>query len=225
MALCLNRLTTPVQRCVLRKGARIVGLLGKATPFGLTAYCRADVSQSWALTAEFGCLRLERLVGDEEVLEERLFLPTPFSADYGITAGQATPELVQAVFGLLPAELETLVGTLRRSNFPVLGFSQTDLKCSLSSCTIPAFWPHVVISNLALYGNVVSLEAFARVIISSLPEGQLRARYPNLQPLLKRLIKMLVAQRRGIPYVKELLDLAPAPAPAPARPDPVKTVG
>ena len=222
MALCLNRLSTPVQRCVLRKGSRIIGLLGKATPFGLLQFGHADVSHSWALTAEFGCLRLERLVGDEEVLEERLFLPTPSSADYGLTGGDASAEMAHAVFGLLPGELEQLVGALRRGNFPVLGFSQTDLKCSLSSCTIPAFWPHVVTSNLALYGNVVSLEAFARVIIASLPEGQLRTRFPDLQPLFKRLIKMLIAQRRGIPYVKELLDLAPAPTPA--KPETVKAM-
>jgi hypothetical protein len=222
MALSLNRLSTPVQRCVLRKGSRIFGLLGKATPFGVVQYGRVDVSHSWALTAEFGCLRLERLVGDEEVREERLFLPTPSSAEYGVTGAEASSDLVHAVFGLLPAELEQLVAALRRSNFPVLGFSQTDLKCSLSSSTIPAFWPHVVTSNLALYGNVVSLESFARLIIASLPEGQLRARFPNLQPLFKRLIKMLVAQRRGVPYVKELLDLAPAPAPA--KPETVKAV-
>ena len=220
MALCLNRVSTPVLRCVLRKGARVFGLLGKASPFGLTEFGRGDVSQSWALTAEFGCLRLERLAGDEEVTDQRLFLPTPFSMDYGVTGSDTSIELARAVFGLLPTELEQLVRGLRRGNFPVLGFSQTDLKCSLSSCTIPGYWPHVVTSNLALYGNVVSLEAFVRVIIASLPQGQLGVRFPSLQPLFKRMMQMIVSQPRGIPYVKELLDLAPSPAPG--RPEVIK---
>src|SRR5437868_505550 len=93
MAIYLNRLSTPVQRCVLRKGSRVFALLGKATPFGLTPFAREDVCGSWALTAEFGCLRLERLAGDEEVAEERLFLPTPFSPDYGVTGGEQSAEL------------------------------------------------------------------------------------------------------------------------------------
>jgi hypothetical protein len=214
----LSRLNTPVQRCVLRKGPRVFALLGKATPAGLTPFKRGEISQSWALTAEFGCLRLERLTGDEEVDQEQLFLPTPLCPDYGVTGGERSLAITRAIFGLLPSELEQLVRALRRDNFPVLGFSHTELKCTLSSCTIPGYWPHVVTSNLALYGNVVSVEAFIRILIASLPQGHLGRRYPKLQPLFKRLIKIMVAQRRGIPYIKEMLELAPAPVcPAEAR--------
>jgi len=207
----LSRLSTPVQRCVLRKGPRVFALLGKATPSGLAAFKRGEISQSWALTAEFGCLRLERLTGDEEVAEERLVLPTTSLADYGVIGGEHCTGMTRAVFGLLPSELEQLVHVLRRDNFPVLGFSHTEVKCALSACAIPGYWPHVVTSNLALYGNVVSVEAFVRIIISSLPQGHLSRRFPKLQPLFKRLIKMMVAQRRGIPHIKEILEVAPAP--------------
>src|SRR5579859_6799845 len=207
----LSRLNGPVQRCILRKGPRVFALLGKATPTGLTAFKRGEVAQGWALTAELGCLRLEQLTGDEEVAVERLILPTPASADYGVTGGESSNAMTRAIFGLLPAELEQLIHTLRRDNFPVLGFSQTELKCSLSSCIIPGNWPHVVISNLALYGNVVTAETFIRLIIASLPQGHLGRRFPKLQPLFKRLIKIMVAQRRGVPYLKELLVVAPGP--------------
>jgi hypothetical protein len=67
-----------------------------------------------------------------------------------------------------------------------------------------------VTSNLALYGNVISLEAFLRVLIASLSQGQLTVRYPTLQPILKRMTKIAVSARRGIPYVKEMLDFAPS---------------
>jgi len=167
--------------------------------------------QHWALTAEFGSLRLERLTGDEEVAEERLLLPTPGSPDYGVTGGEYSCGMTRAIFGLVPAELEQLLKALRRDNFPVLGFSQTELKCSISSCTIPAYWPHVVTSNLALYGNVVTVEVFIRIIVASLPQGHLGRRFPKLQPLFKRLIKIMVAQRRGLPYVKDVLEVTPAP--------------
>ena len=193
-------------------------LLGKATPTGLTPFKRGEISQNWALTAELGCLRLERLTGEEEVAEERLLLPTPTSPDYGVTGEEQSPGMTRAIFGLLPSELEQLVRVLRRDNFPVLGFSYTELKCSLSSCTIPGHWPHIVTSNLALYGNVVSVEAFIRIIIASLPQGHLGKRYPKLRPLFKRLIKIIVAQRRGIPYLKEVLEIAPAPPCADERP-------
>src|SRR5947207_14000477 len=120
MTISLNRLSTPVQKCVLRKGPRLFALLGKATPLGLTHFNRGEVSDGWALTAEFGCLRLERLAGDEEVAEQHLFLPTPFSPDYGVTGGELSTELARAVFGLLASELEQLVSLLVRDNFPVL---------------------------------------------------------------------------------------------------------
>ena len=209
----LSRLSTPVQRCILRKGPRVFALLGKATPTGLAPFSRGEIDQSWALTAEFGSLRLERLTGNEEVAEEKLFLPTPFSGDYGVTGGEHSSEMTRAIFGLLSSELEQLVSALRRDNFPVLGFSHTELKCSISSSTIPGYWPHVVISNLALYGNVVSVETFIRILIASVPQGQLSKRFPKIQPLFKRLIKIMVAPRRGIPYVREMLEMdAPASA-------------
>jgi hypothetical protein len=211
MGCSLSRLNAPVQRCILRKGPRVFALLGKASPTGLAPFKRGEISESWALTAEFGCLRLERLTGDEEVAEERLILPTPGSADYGVMGGEPSSAMARAIFGLLSSELEQLIRILRRDNFPVLGFSQTELKCSLSSCVIPSNWPHVVISNLALYGNVVTVEAFIRIIIASLPQGHLGRRFPKLQPLFKRLIKIMVAQRRGMPYIQELLEVAPAP--------------
>lgn len=205
----LGRLSTPVQRCVLRKGPRVFALLGKATPSGLTPFTRGEITNAWALTAEFGCLRLERLSGEEEVAEESLFLPTPFSPDYGVTGSKQPVEVARAIFGLLSTELEQLVRALRRDNYPVLGFSHNELKCSVTSCCIPGYWPHVVTSNLALYGNVISVEAFVRILIASIPQGQLGKRFPKLQPLLNRLIKIMVAQRRGIPYIKELLEVAP----------------
>jgi hypothetical protein len=211
MALCLAQLNTPVQWCVLRKGPRTFALLGKAAPGGLASFSRNDLPGSWALTAEFGCLRLERLCGDEEVTWDQLFLPTSCSYDYGISGVNQSLEMARAVYGLLAPELEQLVDVLRRGSFPVLGFSATDLKCSFTSCVIPAYWPHVVISNLALYGNVVSVEAFVRILVSSLPQGQLGVRYPDLQPVFKQMMKLMVVRRRGMPYSKEVLDMAPVP--------------
>jgi hypothetical protein len=211
MAMCLNRVTTPVEGRLLRKGSRVFGLLGKATPFGLDSFRRDDVSRHWALTAEFGFLRLERLAGDEEVTGHRLFLPTSLMYDYGLTGAGPSPEMARAVFGLLPAELEQLVTVMRQGSFPILGFSYTDLKCSLSACTIPGCWPHVVTSNLALYGNVLSLESFVRIVVSSLAPGQLGLRFPTLQPVFKHLTQLIATRRRGVPYAKEMLELAPEP--------------
>ena len=156
MALCLNTLGSSVQRGVLRKGNRIFGLLGKATPTGLCCFHRNDVGRAWALTAEGGRLRLERLAGDEEVTGDQLVLPTPFSYEYGITGMNQSVQMARAVFGLLPSELEQLVSVLRRGSFPVLGFAENDLRCSISDCLIPAHWPHIVTSNSAVFGNVVS---------------------------------------------------------------------
>jgi len=51
------------------------------------------------------------------VAEQHLFLPTPFSPDYGVTGGELSTELARAVFGLLSSELEHLVSVLRRDNF------------------------------------------------------------------------------------------------------------
>lgn len=210
MSTFLNRLNAPVQHCVLRKGTRMFGLLGKATAYGLTGFGRNDVFRSWALTAEFGCLRLERLMGDEEVTGDRMSLPTVGSYDYGIVGSHAAPELTRAVFGLVSSELEQLVSVMRHGGFPVLGFSRRDLRCSLSGSVIPGQWPHVVISNRAIYGNVVSLESFMRTIVSSLPQGHLAVRYPALQPVFKQMMKLMIVQRRGILYSDEIVELSPA---------------
>ena len=75
---------------------------------------------------------------------------------------------------------------------------------------IPGRWPHIVVSNLPLYGNVVSLETFVRILISSLPQGNLGIRYPGLQELVKEILRLMVAQRSGVPYCKEALSLTPA---------------
>ena len=211
MALCLSKLTTPMPGCLLRKGPRVFALLGKATPLGLAAFSREDLSCGWALTAEFGCLRLERLSGDEEVTGEQLFLPLPSDYNYGITGPDKSPETTRAVFGLLASELEQLVSVLRRGSFPVLGFSQWDLRCSLTCCIIPGYWPHVVTSNMALHGNVISLEAFVRVMVASLPQARLSVRFPDLQPVFGRMMRGGVKRRRGIPYSREMLEVAPGP--------------
>lgn len=205
----LNTLSTSVKWSVLRKGIRIFALLGKATPLGITAFSPYDVSGGWALTAEFGCLRLERLSGDEEVTGHQLVLPTPFSYDYGVTGTDESGEVTRAVFGLLPAELEQLITVLRRGSYPVLGFSQTDLKCCISSSIIPAYWPHVVVSSLTLYGDVVSVEVFVRILIASMAQGRLLFRFPGLQQLVKQMLWMMILQRRGTPYNKDILELAP----------------
>jgi hypothetical protein len=209
MGLNLKMLNTSAQWSVLKHGSRTFGLLGKATPFGLSSFTRQDIGRAWALTAEFGCLRLERLTGEEEVTTDQLVLPTPFSYEYGIDGISGSPDLIRAIFGLTPGDLEKLVSLLRRGSFPVLGFSQVDLRCSISGCTIPGYWPHLVVSNLALYGNVVSLETFIRIMVSSLPQGQLTQRFPELQQVLKQLMKLIATQRRGVLYSREMRELVP----------------
>jgi len=187
-------------------------LLGKVTPSGLAPFTRRDVTGSWALTAECGCLRLERLSGEEEVTGAQVFLPVPSSYDYGVTGAHGSPEMARAIFGVLAPELEQLVSVLRRGSFPVLGFSLGDLRCSISSGIIPGYWPHLVISNMALHGNVLSLETFMRIVVSSLPQSRLSSRFPSLQPALKQMMRMVVMPRRGILYTKEAVALAPTPA-------------
>ena len=212
MAQPLNTLAHPVEFRLLQKGARLFALLGKATPFGIAPYGAEDIRRSWAVTAEFGSIRLERLSGDEEVTGLELALPTPFSYEYGITGICGAPELTRAVFGLLPSEMEELIKVLRKGSFPVLGYSPGDQKCCISSCTIPGRWPHIVVSNLPLYGNVVSLETFVRILISSLPHGNLGIRFPGLQDLVKEILRLMVSQRSGSPYCREMVDLTPADA-------------
>src|SRR5215472_10624303 len=112
MTQCLKMLETSAQWSVLKQGSRVFGLLGKATPFGLSAFTRHDITRAWALTAEFGCLRLERLTGDEEVTHDQLVLPTPFSYEYGIDGASGSSDITRAIFGLLPGELEQLVSIL-----------------------------------------------------------------------------------------------------------------
>ncbi len=203
-------LSSPVENALLRKGPRVFALLGKATRHGLEPFGREDVARNWAVTSEYGCLRLERLSGDEEVTGLELFLPTPFSYTYGIAGTGEAPELTRAVFGLLPSELEELVNILRQGSFPVLGFSLAETKCSISSAVIPGSWPHVIVSNLALYGNVVAIETMVRILVSSLPQGQLATRFPALQTVTRQMMKLSIARPRGIPYNSEILSLAPA---------------
>ncbi len=209
MGLCLNRLGTTVTWSVLQKQNRTFALLGKATAAGLVPFGRNDVSRGWALTAELGRLRLERLSGDEELTGDQLVLPTAFSYDYGITGAYESAEMTRAIYGLLPAELEQLVTALRRGSFPLLGFSHRDLRCSISGCVIPGFWPHVVVSNSPLYGNVVSVESFIRLIVSSLPQNHMSPRMMGLQPMFRHLMKMATAPHHGVPYTLEMLDFAP----------------
>lgn len=208
--LTLNMLSAPLARCLMRKGPRVFGLLGKATPAGLAAFGSEDVLHSWAVTAEHGCLRLERMSGDEEVTGLELQLPSAMSYEYGIAGAIHSPALTRAVFGLLPSELEDAVNILRRGNFPVLSFSRVSARCSLSGTIIPGCWPHVVISDQALYGNILNVESFVRLLVSSLPQGRLAVRYPALQPLLRQMMTLMIAQRRGLPYSSEFLNFSPA---------------
>ncbi len=210
MSLCLNLLESPVQRCLLKKGPRLFGLLGRPTPSGLAAFGPADIGHSWALTAEWGCLRLERLTGEEEVTGHHLFLPTALCYDYGVTACNRSPAVARAVFGLLSWELDKLVSKLRRGGFPMLGFSRTEVVCGISGSIIPANWPHVVTSNHTVYGNIVSLETFVRIVVSSLPEGQLETRFPELQPVFRQMLPLTLPPRQGMPYLRDVLELAPA---------------
>ncbi|HVM47292.1 MAG TPA: hypothetical protein VMU04_04655 [Candidatus Acidoferrum sp.] len=212
MAVCLSKLSTAAQGCLLRRGPRVFGLLGKVTPSGLAPFTRRDVATSWALTAEFGCLRLERLSGDEEVTGQQMFLPVPSAFDYGLAGGADSADSTRAVFGVLACELEQLVTALRQGSFPVLGHAISDQRCSISGGIIPGYWPHVVISNMALHGNVLSLETFMRVVVSSIPQSRLGGRFPELQLTLKQIMRVVVMPRRGIPYTKEALALAPTPA-------------
>jgi hypothetical protein len=157
-------------------------------------------------------LRLERLSGDEEVTGEQMFLPLPSDYSYGVTGADEASEANRAVFGLLASELEQLVTVLRRGSFPVLGFSQRDQRCSLTCCIIPGYWPHIVTSNMALHGNLVSLEAFVRVMVASLPQARLSTRFPDLQPVFQQMMRLVVRRRHGIPYNQEMMEMAPGPA-------------
>ena len=39
-------------------------------------------------------------------------------------------------------------------------------------------------------------------------------RFPELQPVFKQMMKLMVIRRRGMPYSKEILELAPIPVPS-----------
>src|SRR6266496_4938715 len=112
MGLCLNRLSRTLQASLLRKENRLFGLLGKVTPQGLVSFQAEDICRAWVLTAEFGCLRLEQLSGEEELTANDLFLPAPSGYEYGVTGGDDALEITRTVFGLLPAELDRLLSTL-----------------------------------------------------------------------------------------------------------------
>jgi hypothetical protein len=58
---------------------------------------------------------------------------------------------------------------------------------------------------------VVSLEVFVRLLVSSLPQARLATRFPDLMPVFERMMRVVVKQRGGIPYNKEMLKLAPTP--------------
>ena len=133
-------------------------------------------------------------------------------ADTGSFAQAAARlHITQPTLSVGIAELERLVTMLRRGSFPVLGFSQRDLRCSLTCSIVPGYWPHVVISNMALHGNVVSLEAFVRVLVASLPQARLITRFPGLEPAFRQMMRLVVKPRRGIPFTHETLELAPGP--------------
>jgi hypothetical protein len=207
----LNMQTSPMRWRLLRKGPRIFGLLGKASRYGVGSFNRDDLGRNWGVTAEYGSIRLERLSGEEEVLKDEIILPSPFSYEYGIVGEHACPEVIRSVFGVLPNELEQLITILRRGSFPVFGFSHGEQRCSLSGTVIPGYWPHVVMSNTSAFGNLLSLETFFRVVVSSLPQGQLSQRYPMLEPIFKQLMRLAVFQRSGLPYTRELVETLPAP--------------
>lgn len=189
--------------------SRVFAVLGKATPAGILPFGPDDIATSWAVTAESGCIRLERLSGHEEVTGLELLLPTPFSYDYGVDGVSGNPELVRTIFGLTAAELEEMVTSLRRGSFPVLGFSDKGLRCAVSCSVIPAYWPHIVLSNLPLYGNVVSVETFVRILVSSLPHSHSTIRYPGLMDMVRELLRLMGTERPGLPYSREMSSLAP----------------
>jgi hypothetical protein len=207
--------TSPVaQECFLmRKGLRVFALLGKAAPSGLIPFPREGAGQSWAVTAEYGCLRLELLAGDEEYTGLKLLLPASGDYAYGVSGVSESSELVRAVFGLLPAELEELVAVLGRGGFPVISRSPTAAQCSISGMLIPAGWPHLVLSNSTAYRGVVSVETFVKILVSSLPQGQLGTRFPGLQETIRHMIKLSISRVPGIPCHPEIFNLVPAEKP------------
>jgi hypothetical protein len=49
------------------------------------------------------------------------------------------------------------------------------------------------------------------VMVASLPQGRFGSRFPDLQPVFTRMMRLIVTPRRGIPYTRETLELVPGP--------------
>jgi hypothetical protein len=48
-----------------------------------------------------------------------------------------------------------------------------------------------------------------RIVVSSLSQSKLAMRFPALQPVFRRTMQLMAAQRKGIPFTRETLALAP----------------
>ena len=48
-------------------------------------------------------------------------------------------------------------------------------------------------------------------MVASLPQARLSVRFPDLQPVFERMMRVVVKRRRGIPYSREMLEVAPGP--------------
>jgi hypothetical protein len=49
-------------------------------------------------------------------------------------------------------------------------------------------------------------------MVASLPQARLSARFPDLHPVFKQMMRLVLKPRRGIPFTREMLELAPGPA-------------
>jgi hypothetical protein len=49
-----------------------------------------------------------------------------------------------------------------------------------------------------------------RLVVASLPQGRLGQRFPSLQPVFKQMMKLMIVQRRGIPFCDEVVELTPS---------------
>ena len=54
------------------------------------------------------------------------------------------------------------------------------------------------------------LSPFMRIVLTSLPHGRLLLRVPSLHPVFQEMVKLLLVSRRGLPYTKDVSELAPA---------------
>jgi len=48
-----------------------------------------------------------------------------------------------------------------------------------------------------------------RIMVASLPQGQLGVRFPALQQVIQQMMKLMATQRRGVLYSREMLELFP----------------